>query len=103
MASRLAALRARFASRRVPRDARVRRNTLGAVSALVILALTGIPGTTALWTGSVATSGLSLTAGSVSAAVTGVRNLTTTFGSGFLTKTTDLVLTNNGASEANFT
>jgi chitodextrinase len=108
MTSRLAAPRARFASaiaavKAAPRDARVRRNTLSAVSVIVALALTGIPGTTALWVGSVTTSGLSLTSGSVSAAISGVANLTTTFGSGFLSKTTDLILSNTGASDATFT
>ena len=107
MTIRLALLRARLASaiaatKAAPRDARVRRNTLGAVSGIVALALTGIPGTAALWTGSVTTNGLSLTAGSVSAAVSGVRNLTTTFGTGALSKTTDLLLTNNGTASAEF-
>jgi PKD repeat protein len=107
MDSRLTALRARFAHgfrlRKTPRDARMRRNSVAAVSATVALALSGIPGTAALWTGSVSTNGLSLTAGSVSSAITGLANLTTTYSSGFLTKTTELVLTNNGASDAEFT
>jgi hypothetical protein len=107
MSSKAAVLRARLERLRrwtsAPRDARVRRNALAAVSATVAVALATVSGTTAIWTGSVTISPVGLTAGSVQATLTGGPGLEHLYTASALSKTAPITIGNAGSSSANYT
>ncbi|MFC0682301.1 LamG-like jellyroll fold domain-containing protein [Lysobacter korlensis] len=87
---------------RAQRGTRLHRRLLLGLSAGVALALTGVSGTTALWTGSVTLQGGTLTGGSVTAQVAASTRLNHTYTSAAIAKTTYVDLRNAGSVGAQY-
>ena len=79
------------------------RRALAAATGFILVSLTGVGGTAALWTGSVTVDAPTITAGSINADITDFSALNHTYTVDALSRTAGIALRNTGSVEGSFT